>query len=143
VKRTLFKAFKNFLIKFKSNLKKKLYETIKMHNFFINSIYKTSNLKGIFISATIASLIPQNAEATNSPNSRNLILVKVKKKRLVYKIKEDPSLVRAAEEALNNVDVQKDVNYLEQQVSKGNKNPGIGRKPICKGVTEDRGKNGG
>jgi len=38
--------------------------------------------------------------------------------------------------------VQKDVNHLEEQLAKGNKNPGIGRKPICKGVIEHRGKNG-
>ena len=39
--------------------------------------------------------------------------------------------------------MQKDVNHLEEQLAKGNKNPGIGCKPICKGVVEHRGKNGG
>jgi len=39
--------------------------------------------------------------------------------------------------------VQKDVNHLEEELAKGNENPGIGRKPICKGVTEHRGKKGG
>ncbi len=65
------------------------------------------------------------------------------KKEIRYRIKEDPGLVRAAEEACKNSDVQKDVNHLEEELAKGNENPGIGRKPICKGVTEHRGKNGG
>lgn len=52
-------------------------------------------------------------------------------------------LVRAAKEACKNADVQKDVNHLEEQLVQGNENPGIGRKPICKGVIEHRGKNGG
>lgn len=65
------------------------------------------------------------------------------KKEIRYRIKEDPGLVRAAKEACENADVQKDVNHLEEQLAKGNENPGIGRKPICKGVIEHRGKNGG
>ena len=32
---------------------------------------------------------------------------------------------------------------IEEQLAKGNDNPGIGRKPICNGVIEHRGKNGG
>ena len=65
------------------------------------------------------------------------------KKEIRYRIKEDPGLVRAAKEACKNSDVQKDVNHLEEELAKGNENPGIGRKPICKGVTQHRGKNGG
>ena len=41
---------------------------------------------------------------------------------------------------------QEDNSSLEsqkQELAKGNENPGIGRKPICKGVIEHRGKNGG
>ena len=64
-------------------------------------------------------------------------------KGIVYRIKEDPALVRAAKEACKNADVQKDVNHLEEQLAKVNDNPGIGCKPICKGVIEHRGKNGG
>lgn len=65
------------------------------------------------------------------------------KKEIRSRIKEDPGLVRAAKEACKNMDVQKDINHLEEELAKGNENPGIGRKPICKGVTEHRGKNGG
>jgi len=65
------------------------------------------------------------------------------KKEIRSRIKEDPGLVRAAEEACKNMDVQKDINHLEEELAKGNENPGIGRKPICKGVIEHRGKNGG
>jgi TolA-binding protein len=65
------------------------------------------------------------------------------KKEIRSRIKEDPGLVRAAKEACKNMDVQKDITHLEEELAKGNENPGIGRKPICKGVTEHRGKNGG
>ena len=105
-------------------------------------------------------MIPQNAEATDSANATQPAAIERVvetlrggfkpdpsqgqfKKKIVYRIKEDSGLVRPAEEACNNADVQKDVNHLEEQLAKGNDNPGIGRKPICKGVTEHRGKNGG
>jgi putative component of toxin-antitoxin plasmid stabilization module len=69
--------------------------------------------------------------------------VNEKKIEIVSKINEDASLVKAAKEACKNTDVQKDINHLEEQLSLGNKNPGMGRKPICKGVIEHRAKNGG
>ena len=69
--------------------------------------------------------------------------VKEGKIKIVSRIKEDAGLVRAAKEACKNADVQKDVNHLEEQLTNGNDNPGIGRKPICKDVIEHRGKNGG
>jgi hypothetical protein len=64
-------------------------------------------------------------------------------KNVVYRIKKDFSLVGAAKEACKNADVQKDVNHLEEQLVQRNENPGIGRKPICRGIIEHRGKNGG
>ena len=64
-------------------------------------------------------------------------------KEIVSKIKEDAGLVRAAKEACKNADVQKDINHLEEELAKGNYNPGIGRKPIGNGIIEHRGKNGG
>lgn len=39
--------------------------------------------------------------------------------------------------------MQKDINHLEEELAKGSDHPGIGHKPICKGVIEHRGKNGG
>jgi len=39
---------------------------------------------------------------------------------IVSRIKEDAGLVRAAEEACKNADVQKDVNHLEKQLANGN-----------------------
>ena len=39
--------------------------------------------------------------------------------------------------------MQKDVNHLAEELAKGNEHPGIGRKHICKGIFEHRGKNGG
>ena len=52
-------------------------------------------------------------------------------------IKNDFGLVRAAEEACKNADVQKDVNHLETELAKGNDNPGISRKVICNGNDQD------
>jgi hypothetical protein len=63
--------------------------------------------------------------------------------KIVYRIKEDPGLIREAEKACKNKDVQEDGNHLEEQLAKGNDNPGVGCKYICKGVIEHRGKNGG
>lgn len=69
--------------------------------------------------------------------------VKDAKIEIVSKIKEDAGLVRAAKEACKNADVQKEINHLEEELAKGNDNPGIGRKPIGNGIIEHRGKNGG
>lgn len=64
---------------------------------------------------------------------------------VVSRINEDPGLVRAAEKACQNKKVQKDINKLQEELAKGNKQPGIKPKPkpICKGVTEHRGHNDG
>ena len=69
--------------------------------------------------------------------------VKEGKIEIVYRIKEDAGLVRAAKDACKNADVQKDINHLEDELAKGNNNPGIGRKSISKNIIEHRGKNGG
>ena len=63
--------------------------------------------------------------------------------KIVSKIKEDAGLVRAAEEACKSDKVQTDINRLEEELAKGNDNPGIGRKPIGNGIIEHRGRNGG
>ena len=39
--------------------------------------------------------------------------------------------------------MQKDINHLEEELAKGNNNPGIGRKYISKSIIEHRGKKGG
>jgi putative component of toxin-antitoxin plasmid stabilization module len=136
--------------------------------FFV--IYRQSDKKGFrkwwisfrmaaFIAAILAGLIPNPVEASETyipSNSSSISIERVvdtlrggfkpdpnQGKGIVYRIKEDAGLVRAAQEACKNADVQKDVNHLEEQLAKGNENPGIGRKPICKGVIEHRGKNGG
>lgn len=69
--------------------------------------------------------------------------VKEGKIEIVYRIEEDAGLVRAAKEACKNTDVQKDINHLEEELGKGNNNPGIGRKSISKSIIEHRGKKGG
>ena len=63
--------------------------------------------------------------------------------KIVSKINEDAGLIRAAEEACKNADVQKDVNNLEERLTKGNGNPGISRRPIGNDIIEHCGKNGG
>lgn len=112
-----------------------------------------------FITAILARLIPNPVEASETYIPSNSSSISIERgfdtlrggfkpdlnqgKGIVYRIKEDAGLVRAAQEACKNADVQKDVNHLEEQLAKGNENPGIGRKLICKGVIERRGKNGG
>ena len=134
------------------------------------AIYRQSDKKGFrrwwisfrmaaFIAAILAGLIPNPVEASETyipSNSSSISIERVvdtprggfkqdpnQGKEIVYRINEDAGLVRAAQDACKNADVQKDVNHLEEQLAKGNENPGIGRKSICKGVIEHRGKNGG
>lgn len=136
-------------------------------------VYRQSDKKGFrkwwisfrmaaFMAAILAGLIPNPVEAseTYTPSTSNSSSIERLvdtlrggfkpdpnqgqfKKRIVYRIKEDFGLVRAAKEACKNADVQKDINHLEEKLAKGNQNPGIGRKPICKGVIEHRGAKGG
>lgn len=62
---------------------------------------------------------------------------------LVYRIKEDPGLVRAAEEACKDQEVQDGINHLIDELAKGNPNPGIKNKPLGRGLTEYRHKKAG
>ena len=133
-------------------------------------IYRQSDQKGFrkywisfrmaaFIASILAGLIPNPVEASetyrtsNSPSTSVEWVVDTFRggfkldpnqgKGIVYIIKEDSALVQAAKEACKNADVQKDINHLEEELAKGNDNPGIGRKPIGNGIIEHRGKNGG
>ena len=67
--------------------------------------------------------------------------VKDAKVEIVYRIKENPALVRKAERAGRAQDVQRSINNLVEQLSLGNRNPGIGTENIFKDVDELRGKN--
>jgi hypothetical protein len=67
--------------------------------------------------------------------------VKAEKIEIVYKIKENPALVREAERAGRDQDAQRSVNNLIEQLSLGNQNPGIGTENVFKDVFELRGKN--
>jgi len=106
-----------------------------------------------FIAGILAGFISNPVEASETyipSNSSSISIERVVntlrggfRREVVSLIKEDAGLVRAAKEACKNADVQKDVNHLEEELAKGNKNPGTGCKPICKGVTEYCGKNGG
>jgi hypothetical protein len=71
--------------------------------------------------------------------------VKDAKIEIVYKIKENPALVREAERMGKDQAAQKDVNNLIEQLSLGNENPGIGNRRVkgLKSVSEARGRNEG
>jgi hypothetical protein len=71
--------------------------------------------------------------------------VKDAKIEIVYRIKENPALIREAERMSKDQAAQKDVNHLIEQLSLGNDNPGIGNGRIkgLKNVSEARGRNEG
>lgn len=60
---------------------------------------------------------------------------------IVYRIKENPALVREAERAGRDQDAQRSLNNLVEQLSLGNRNPGIGTENVFKDIYELRGKN--
>ena len=64
---------------------------------------------------------------------------------IVYRIKENPALIREAERTGKDQAAQKDVNNLIEQLSLGNDNPGIGNRRVknLKNVSEARGRNEG
>jgi hypothetical protein len=67
--------------------------------------------------------------------------VKERKIEIVYRIKENPALVREAQRAGRDQDAQRSLNNLVEQLSLGNQNPGIGTENVFKDVYELRGKN--
>ena len=71
--------------------------------------------------------------------------VKNGKIEIVYRIKENPALVRESERMGKDQAAQKDVNNLIEQLSLRNDNPGIGNRRVkgFKNVSEARGRNGG
>ena len=64
---------------------------------------------------------------------------------IVYRIKENPALIREAKRMGKDQAAQKDVNNLIEQLSLGNDNPGIGNRRVknLKNVSEARGRNEG
>lgn len=67
--------------------------------------------------------------------------VKERKIEIVYRIKENPALVREAQRAGHDQDAQRSLNNLVEQLALGNQNPGIGTENVFKDVYELRGKN--
>ena len=69
--------------------------------------------------------------------------VKDVKVEIVYRIKENPGLIREAQRAGRDQDAQRSLNNLVEQLSLGNRNPGIGNRRVkgLKDVYELRGKN--
>ena len=62
---------------------------------------------------------------------------------MVYRIKEDAGLVRAAESAYKDRNVQDGINHLIDELAKGNDNPGIHKKYLGNNVWEHRARGGG
>ena len=60
---------------------------------------------------------------------------------IVYRIKENPALIREAQQAGRDQDAQRSLNNLVEQLSLGNRNPGIRTENVFKDVYELRGKN--
>lgn len=58
------------------------------------------------------------------------------------KIKENPALVKFAEDAGKDPKIQRDLNALIEQLRLGNEFPGIGTKTLFKDVKEARARNG-
>ena len=132
-------------------------------------VYRQSDKKGFRkwwisfrMAAILAGLIPNPVEAieTSTPSTSNSSSIERLvdtlrggfkpdpnqgqfKKRIVSRIREDPGLVRAAEEACNNQQVQDNINHLEYELSKGNDNPGIHKKYLGNNVWEHRARRGG
>ena len=59
----------------------------------------------------------------------------------MYRIKENPSLIREAKKATKDQAAQMSINNLIEQLSLGNRNPGIGTEKVFKDVYELRGRN--
>jgi len=136
-------------------------------------IYRQSDKKGfrrwwmsfkmaVIIAASLAGLIPNPVEATY-PYSTNatqpVVMERVVetsrggfksdpsqgqfKKEIVSRINEDPGLVRLAEEACNNQRVQDNINHLQDELAKGNDNPGTHKKYFGNNIWEHRARGGG
>jgi putative component of toxin-antitoxin plasmid stabilization module len=67
----------------------------------------------------------------------------IENKILSSKVKEDPLLLRIAENIGKKESIKRDINHLIAELNKGNTNPGIGTKTISKGLYELRGRNEG
>lgn len=107
--------------------------------------------------------VPENKKSQESKSDYDYLLNAPKKKKqsaeqceldenvtdgkveIVYRIKENPALIREAERMGKDQAAQKDVNNLIEQLSLGNDNPGIGNRRVknLKNVSEARGRNEG
>lgn len=91
---------------------------------------------------------PSNAPKKKKQSAEQCKLdenVKKRKIEIVYRIKENPALIREAERMGKDQAAQKDGNNLIEQLSLGNDNPGIGNRRVknLKDVLEARGRNQG
>jgi hypothetical protein len=163
--------FNQFFITYRNKyeciVKLRIIQSFSQH-FFV--IYRQSDKKGFrkwwisfrmaaFIAAILAGLIPNPVEASETyipSNSSSISIERVvdtlrggfkpdpnQVKRIVYRIKEDSGLVRLAQEACKNQRVQDNINHLQDELAKGNDNPGIHKKYLGNNVWEHRARGGG
>ena len=62
-------------------------------------------------------------------------------REIIYRINENPALVREAQRAGHGQAAQRSLNNLVEQLALGNRNPGLGTENVFKNVYELRGKN--
>ena len=91
--------------------------------------------------ATVAPGVPGGA-ATVINAVRVADVASTAAKPLVSRISESAKLVKEAEKSGKSEQVQKGVDKLTDQLSKGNTNPGMGNKPIGNGISEARHSSG-
>ena len=87
----------------------------------------------------------QNQAANDAKTNTKTNTKTNKKFEVIYRIKENPALVREAEKMGKDQRVQREVNDLIERLASENDNPGMGNKRIkgLRNVSEVRGKNGG
>ena len=126
-------------------------------------VYRQSDKKGFrkwwisfrmaaFMAAILAGLIPNPVEAietyipsTSNKSSIERVVDTLRGgflKEIVYRINEDADLVRAAEEACKSQQVQDNINHLQDELAKGNDNPGIHKRYLGNNVWEHRARGG-
>jgi len=81
----------------------------------------------------------QKPEVTHGEHLRG----EVRPKTITSIIDADSGLIRLAEEACNNQRVQDNINHLQDELAKGNDNPGIHKKYLGNNVWEHRARGGG
>jgi hypothetical protein len=82
-------------------------------------------------------------EITDSESESECPRDELRAKTIISIINTDSSLIRLAEEACKDQRVQKNVNHLQDELAKGNDNPGTHKKYLGNNVWKHRARGGG